>query len=571
MSQQIIGVDIGSYSIKVAIIERSFKAFSFVGFYERDIQYSDVLSDIESKTIALQGLIDDHDIQWDIACVGFPSELMTARLLSFPFASRKKLDLAIPFEVESFIPFNIDEMLIDYTVVSQSKQLARVLALYVNKGDIAKKLSLLESVDIDPRYLSVEGLELLHLVNMGMVPPEGVYAIIDMGHSKSTIVICHAEELGYARAISIAGKSITEAIAKRLNVPIEEAENLKIEMGQLPPDEDVDQLDEISKEIVVAIKQVMTDFFLHLKQTFFTYRDQDDTPVSGIYLCGGSSRIPGIDRHISEIMNQNVSYLNCADFQFTNLSRADAHRHIIPMALSHAMKGIAGGETDINLRKGEFAFTGNVEEIGGKLKRIALIIAWIVFLALTSFTVEYYAVNQQVDKYQQDIKALIKQNLPNIKKNELKKITNAKSALKRIRGRKSTIDIKLSELKQIQGVSPVDVLNEFSKILPTREMLVVDVDTFTVKTDTSKVIIKGIVPSHEAGDQLKPAIEKSSMFKSITSKAESAVKGVKFELTMLIIEDEKCRACKGCRVVNKDSLDNCDDSCSMCTEDYESF
>ncbi len=40
MLQRILGIDIGSYSIKVAEIERSFRSFELVGFYEQPILHS---------------------------------------------------------------------------------------------------------------------------------------------------------------------------------------------------------------------------------------------------------------------------------------------------------------------------------------------------------------------------------------------------------------------------------------------------------------------------------------------------------------------------------------------------
>ena len=37
MPQRILGIDVGSYSIKVAEIERSFRSFDLIGFYEQPI------------------------------------------------------------------------------------------------------------------------------------------------------------------------------------------------------------------------------------------------------------------------------------------------------------------------------------------------------------------------------------------------------------------------------------------------------------------------------------------------------------------------------------------------------
>jgi type IV pilus assembly protein PilM len=351
MPHRIIGIDAGSYSVKVAVVERSFRSFSFIEFYERQVQYNELLTSEECVAITIQGLMDDHDLNWDVACIGFPSQRVTSRLLTFPFGSAKKIGQAIQFEIESYIPFDIEDVVIDYATISQTKNLSRVMAVYVQKGDLVKMLSMFDSVNVDARYVCVEGVDQLNLVNLGMVPPEGAYAVIDMGHEKCTVTICQGRSLGYIRAISLAGKAITDAIAKKLGVPHDEAERLKIEMGQLPLVEE-EIVDDISKSVIEAIKGVVDEFLLHLRQTIFTFKETENAPVEGIYLCGGTSRLPGIDRYISDVLKMNVTYLSCTDFHFTNIDRGDAHRHVIPQALALALKGVAGGGPDINLRKG---------------------------------------------------------------------------------------------------------------------------------------------------------------------------------------------------------------------------
>ena len=91
MPQKIIGIDVGTYSVKVAEVERSFKSFNFINFYERRIQYNELLSPEESVAIALQGILDDNEVVWEIACAGMPGQRVSSRLLTFPFGSTKKI------------------------------------------------------------------------------------------------------------------------------------------------------------------------------------------------------------------------------------------------------------------------------------------------------------------------------------------------------------------------------------------------------------------------------------------------------------------------------------------------
>lgn len=531
MPNRIIGIDVGSYAVKVAVIERSFRSFALTEFYERRIQYNELLSPEESTAIALQGLIDDHNLHWDVACVGYPAQRVTSRLLTFPFGSLKKIEQTVQFEIESYIPFEMEQVVLDYAVVWQTKEASRVMVVYVQKGELARELSTFATVDIDPRYVSVEGVDQVGLVNLGMVPPEGAYAIIDIGHSKSTVTICRGKNLGYIRAISMAGRTITEAIAAKLSVPYEEAERLKIEMGHLPMPEET-LVDDISKQVTEAIKEVIDELLLHLRQTLFTFHETEGVPVEGIYLCGGSSRLPSIDRYISDSLKLNVAYLNCTDFHFSRLDRADAHRHVIPQALALALKAAAGAGPDINFRKGEFAFKGDVEQFGGSIRKIGIVIGLVVFLGLISFTAKYYSVKRQIESMGKDVAALVRQALPNI---PARRARTPKAAISLIKGRQAEIDERISELKSVTGVSPLDILKEISSVLPPRDELKLEVTDVSISKE--KVTLDGMVQDFKAVDTVRQSLEKSGAFENVTSgNVRKGVKGeVKFSMSMDIM------------------------------------
>lgn len=536
MPQRILGIDIGTYSIKIAELVRSFRTFEFVSFYERKIVESEILSRDESVAMALHGLIDDYNLQWDVASCGFPGQYISSRLITFPFGSRKKIEQALEFELETFIPFKLEDIVADYAVLWQTKEASKIMALYAPKKEVGRLLSLLQGAGIEPRNICVEGVELANLVNLGMVPPEGAFALIDIGHEKTTVSIFHGKRLGYVRSVSLAGKAITEAISKELQVPYEEAERIKIEIGQIPSAEG-EIIDDLTRNVVKAIKGVADELLLHLRQTMFSYREMEDIPIEGIYLSGGTSRIPGLDSYISDFLKQNVTFLNCMDFHFSKLERAEAHRHVIPQALAIALKEVAGPSIpDVNLRKGDFAFKGDVEQLGGGIKKIVVVLGIIVFLALVHFSFKYYSLKQKVDKIEKDASALVLQALPNTPKRAVSTTTGALSVLK---GRRVEIEDRMSKLKATMGFSPFDVLKEISEFMPPRGDIVIDVEDLSITPD--RVSLSGRTNSFETVDKVKMALEKSDRFKNVsTGNVRKGTKGeVKFDLSMEIERPEE--------------------------------
>jgi len=529
MPQRIIGIDIGSYSVKVAELTRSFKSFAFVAFYERRIIESELLSREETVALALQGLIDDHNLHWDAVCCGYPSQLVSSRILAFPFGNRKKIDQTIEFEIENHIPFHLEDIVLDYTVLWSVKDASKVMALYTQKGEVAKKLAMLQGINIDPRHLCDEGVEMVNLVNLGMVPPEGAFAIVDIGHEKTLVSIFNGRRLGFIRAISVAGKAVTEAIAKKLGVPFEEAERLKVEIGQVEQRQ-ADVIDNLSKDVIDAVRGVVDEILTQLRQTIFAYNDQENVPVSGIYLCGGTSRLPGIDNYLSDYLKQNVSHLNCLEFHFSHIEHADAYRHVIPQALALALREVAGpGLPDVNFRRGDFAFRGDVEQLGGGIRHVAIAICLIVFLALLNFSMKYYTLKQKVEKIRDDAAGLVLQSLPGTQKRAISTTTGALSVLK---GKRAEIADRTAKLKAAMGFSPLDILKEISQLMPPRSEVTIDVEDVNITQD--RVTVSGRTNAFEAVDKIRMAMEKSDKFKNITTgNVRKGTKGeIKFDLSM---------------------------------------
>ena len=268
---------------------------------------------------------------------------------------------------------------------------------------------------------------------------------------------------------------------------------------------------------------------LHLRQTLFTFHETEGVPVEGIYLCGGSSRLPSIDRYISDALKLNVAYLNCTDFHFSRLDRADAHRHVIPQALALALKAAAGAGPDINFRQGEFGFKGDVEQFGGSIRKIGIVIGLVIFLGLINFTAKYYSVKRQIDSMGKDVAALVKQALPNV---PARRARTPKAAISLIKGRQAEVDERISELKSVTGVSPLDILKEISVVLPPRDELKLEVTDLSISKD--KVTLDGLVQDFKTVDTVRQSLEKSGAFANVTSgNVRKGVKGeVKFSMSM---------------------------------------
>ena len=536
MPQTILGIDIGSYSIKIAKLTRSFKGFDFINFYERRIQYNELLSPEESTAVTLQGMIDDFNLKWDQAICGYPGHKTSSRLITLPFGSLSKVDETLAFELEGFIPFDLEDLMIDYHLIHSTKDSSDVLAFYTLKGDFGNWLKMLQSSHIDPKIITAEGSEFLNLVCLGMVPPDTPYAILDLGHAKTNLIICEGKKLVMLRSIAIGGKQITERIQKKMNIPFDEAERLKIEMGGMKTDEN-EMVDDLSRQVSEAIDEVMEEWIVQVRQAFFAYRDKEGKPIEGLYLCGGTSRIPKIDRYLSQKLKQNVTFIDCTAFHFSKLDKVASHRAQMPQGLALALRSVASARMPrINLRQGEFAFKGDVEQLGGTLRYAGVAVAIIFLLGFSYFGIKYYVLSKRVDSLNNQITEMVKQVLPDA----VKKSLSPQEALKLLKNEEKRVHDRLQKLSDIKGLIVLDVIKEISSKIPSRKDIKLDVEDLNIKDN--RMSLGGSVDSFIAVDKIKTALETSGLMKDI--KPGNVRKGVredeiKFELTMDLVKETK--------------------------------
>lgn len=503
MAQTILGIDVGSYSVKVAEIRRSFNIFQFVNFFEQKIQYNEVLSADESVAAALQSVLDDNALTWDTCYAALPGTTIATRCIELPFGSAKKIAQTVVFELEEYLPFTMEEVIFDYHVVESSKELSKILTLYARKTDVAKTLSFLNAAGVEPRRLCSQGVELVNLVNMGLTPPDAPYAILDIGHRTTTVTVCQGKRLAYTRTIAVGGQHITHAIARLIDASDDEAERLKIEMGQAPLGEELPPPDSIPNKVTRAIGEVLDDLARNIRQTFFAYREQSGNMIEGIYLCGGTTRLTSLDEYLSYRLQQNVTFIDCHQFYFSQVDRADVPPQPAASALALSLRGVAAtGLPTIDFRQGEFQYRADTQRLEGTIRRVMVAVVLVLVLGCTYFGLRWYQLGKQVTLREGEVHTLVAQVLP---KAELRKAADAEGALRVLQRMRRDAEHRIAVLKELRGTSALNTLRRFSSGVPLREKVKLNVEKFEYQLDVVKVTAEA--PSSADIDTIRRAIE----------------------------------------------------------------
>ncbi|MBF0106454.1 MAG: pilus assembly protein PilM, partial [Deltaproteobacteria bacterium] len=378
MSQTILGIDLGTSTVKALLIERRMQELVVLQFVQEPVNLQSRLSHEEQVVAILEKIFSNNILAADVICMSLPGHLLSSRIITLPFTNAKKISQLIDFELESHIPFPIEEIFSDYHVLGTSGNESQVLCTYTQDASLKKYIEGFSKAGIEAKYFGASITDLAGIAHVAMVPPEGFYIICDIGNSGTNLVIMEGKELKYVRAIGIGGYHFTRAIQRAFNLNQEKAESLKLSRGKLyVRAQDSDQisriLNKVALELASAIKQTIWAFGHHHK----------GANIMALYCCGGGSKLVGILDFLSFHLRFNVFELEVLNFVTHQFEDPDEINPIIPQVLATATRPIHSNRVPrINFRKGPYAFKQDLQMLTSELKSIGVLLLVILFLGV---------------------------------------------------------------------------------------------------------------------------------------------------------------------------------------------
>jgi hypothetical protein len=158
MSRKVLALDIQSHSVRAVLVKSSLRESRIVSF--RSVPIPPEGEDGGGLRAALEAITASMDLQGADCAVSIPAVLFSCRNAQIPFPSPKKIRMVLPFEIEPSLPFSIEDVAIDFSVLGPGTDPGQteVLAVAVDKNRLASFLEALAAVRIDPQRLTLSGL-----------------------------------------------------------------------------------------------------------------------------------------------------------------------------------------------------------------------------------------------------------------------------------------------------------------------------------------------------------------------------------------------------------------------------
>ncbi len=301
--KELIGVDIGTTSIKISLLKNSKDGFAIECIDQKTYEES-LLSDgciIDTSFIAneLKEIILRNDIKTKEAACALSSYSVISKKVAMPFLKEEELENSISVEVESVIPFTLKDIYYSYYVigVAEEKQdMMDVQVVAAKKEIIDGYIKAFADAGLHLQLVDVDIFCLTNLIETIYAPKDAAIVVADIGASVTNIAIIKGERIEFTREILVGGHYLTNQVQKSLQLSFKEAEEKKLsgngEISHLYEDFIYNISSEISKTI---------NFYTSTKT-----RERIDK----IYLTGGTSTLKGLKETIQENAQIDVEFIN---------------------------------------------------------------------------------------------------------------------------------------------------------------------------------------------------------------------------------------------------------------------
>src|SRR5262245_54412000 len=194
MPQRIFSLEIGDTELKAAVLQTSFRDYKIAAFHRAAITNG-------ASPEQLKDFLAQHAEAGDTVLSALPGDRVTWRTFFLPFRDTKKLAQTVPFELESSVPFGLDEVIVDYQILHRDRAGTTVLAALVQKEDLERHLELLRESGVDPKVVDVGPLAALNTLNLVPdLPP--TFMFVDFTPCATTAALYRERELAGLRTLT---------------------------------------------------------------------------------------------------------------------------------------------------------------------------------------------------------------------------------------------------------------------------------------------------------------------------------------------------------------------------------
>jgi len=496
MPGKILGLDISNHSITAVQVKSEFKGYQITACARVMIDQDGGLDN------ALQGLFDRTDLKSDTFLTSIPGEQVSCRNLQMPFKEPKKIRQTLPFEIETLVPFPIEDLIVDFSIIDQADQ-SEILAVSVKRDDISEYLTRLQGYGIDPEVLDIRSVPIVSwLLRQEGTPDAGLFFEID--GKRNTMVLYLKRRIALIRTFDLDGDPVAQSISDSTD-------------DDVPPPTD-EQIETYLKSFCTKVQNTLHSF---------DWKSKGVIHPEKIYFTGMGALYPETGEILSRFLDIPVEQVNLAGDKRVYMD-GDVARvwnpALMDSALALAIREDHRKGQGFNFRKDEFEVKKHYLGFRKEIRKVAVFFLLILSFLAADLGLDYYLMKKRYRILDQKITEVFRQTFPDVK---------------RIVEPVQQMRVKIDEMKRSAVFLPgtkknqraLDLLRDISRGISKS----IDVRVTHLVIDPETVRIRGETDSFNTVDNIKNSLESSDYFSVVkinSANLNRTGKRVQFEIKL---------------------------------------
>lgn len=308
--QELVGLDIGSSSVKLVQLRRTRSTYRLVGLGMAPVRPETIVDgtirDASSLSGTISQLFEDNHIAVKDVAIAVSGHSVIIKKIKVPQMKPSELQDGIAWEAEQHIPYSIADVNLDFQILGglgRGEDEMDVLLVAVKKDTMNGYLGAIAAAGLRAVVVDVDAFALENAFAISeTVKPDEVVALVNVGAAVTNINVIRGGVSDFTRDSALAGNRHAEAIQKGLSVSYEQAEALK--MGEPVQGHTVEEAKPLME---IADGELAGE----IRRSIEFYRSNvQGGAIDRVVLSGGCALLPDLPSHLSKAFDLPVEIAN---------------------------------------------------------------------------------------------------------------------------------------------------------------------------------------------------------------------------------------------------------------------
>ncbi len=307
-----VGLDIGTSSVRAAEMslgkgQGTLERFGQVALPPGTVKDGEVV-DPETVARAIKQLWSTAKFSTKKVVLGVSNQKVIVRQVDLPWLPTEELKKSLAYQVQDFIPIPVDQAILDFHPLEEftnesGGRMLRVLLVAASRDMVMSAMDAAQRAGLAPVMVDLTPFAMLRALapvdQMGFSPE--AEALVDVGASVTNIVVHQGGVPRFVRILLMGGNDVTDAVADRMGIPVEQAEAMKWQTGMGSGSY------EGASPAARVIDQHAGQFLEEVRGSLDYYLAQPQAArLSRVVVSGGGSQLGGMVHRLGEILRVPV-------------------------------------------------------------------------------------------------------------------------------------------------------------------------------------------------------------------------------------------------------------------------